>query len=92
MHRHAIYKDPRPHEVTVPRRGDVAEIIRNHCRAESGMLVAVINDPHLAMATCGFCGQEIREYMVEVEVNHPDWNAVPRPHFYPLSWLRRVEV
>lgn len=73
----------------VPRRGDFAAIVRDHHRTETGLVVQVLNDPHLAESYCAECGQKVTEYFVEV--HSPLWATVPGPHFYPISWLRRVQ-
>ena len=79
--RHALAPD-------VPRRGDLAAIVRDHHHTETGLTVRVVNDPHWAEVYCAECGQKVVEYFVEV---HSDvWKTLPGPHFYPVSWLRRV--
>lgn len=79
-------------EQGVPRRGDIAEIVRDHHRTETGMLVEVVNDPHRAEVNCAECGQKIVEYIVEVRSSDPKFASVPGPHFYPIGWLRRVSL
>lgn len=75
-----------------PRRGDYAAIERDHHRTETGLVVRVLNDPHLADVTCAECGQMVREFIVEVAGSHPSWDGVPGPHFYPIGWLRRIRT
>lgn len=72
-----------------PRRGDFAEIVRDHHRSETGLLVRVVNDPHWCEQYCAECGQMVVDYFVEVE--SPQFAAVPGPHFYPVKWLRRFD-
>ncbi len=86
-----VYKRTRLAQQT-PRRGDHAEIVRDHHRTETGLVVRVLNDPHLADVTCAECGQVIREFIVEVAGSHPAWDGVPGPHFYPIDWLRRIKL
>jgi hypothetical protein len=71
-----------------PRKGDLAAIIKDHHRTETGMTVVVVNDPHKAEQYCSECGQAINEYFVEVECK--DWPKAGGPYFYPIKWLRRV--
>jgi hypothetical protein len=86
---HEIYKRTRLGQDT-PRIGDFAEIVRDHHNDESGLIVRVLNDPHLADVICAQCGQTVREFIVEVAGSHPKWDGVPGPHFYPITWLRRL--
>ena len=48
--RSEIYRTPHAHEWERPRTGDLAEIKRDHCQSESGLLVQVMGDPHLMVA------------------------------------------
>jgi hypothetical protein len=89
--REEIYKAPRAHEVELPRTGDLAEIRRSHCTAESGLLVQVVGEPHLCFCQCADCGQEVTEYFVEIFTNHAEWLKTPGPWFYPLAWLKRID-
>lgn len=93
MRREDVYKTPRPHEVDLPRAGDIAEILRGHCRAnaEAGMLVQVMGKPHLAFAQCADCASEIKEFLVEVHCDDPHWQKTPGPWFYPIGWLKRID-
>ena len=93
MQRSEIYKTPRPHEVDLPRPGDLAEIKRGHCRAnaEAGMLVQVMGEPHLAFAQCAECGSEVQEHLVEVHSDEPRWQRTPGPWFMPITWLKRID-
>lgn len=84
-----IYKRGRLADDT-PRLGDYAEIVRDHHNDETGLVVRVLNDPHLADVRCAQCGEMIREFIVEVAGSHPKWDGVPGPHFYPIGWLRRI--
>lgn len=76
-------------DATVPRRGDVCEVVRDHHNDETGLIVVVVNDPHYCENTCADCGQLVTGYFVEVQVNHPKFKSIPGPHFYPIAWLRR---
>jgi|SRR5882672_4295523 len=87
----AIYKTPRPHEEERPRPGDLAEIRRSHCKQESGLLVQVMGEPHLAFVNCADCGQAVTEWIVEVHCNHADWIKTSGPWFYPIHWLKRLD-
>lgn len=89
--REEIYRVPRAHEVTVPRSGDLAELVRDHCQSDTGLLVQVVGDPHLAVAYCHKCGQRILERLVEVYTEHEAWRATPGPWFVPIDWLRRID-
>jgi hypothetical protein len=91
MLRSEIYRTPRPHEAELPRRGDLAEVRRSHCQPESGLLVQVMNEPHLALVQCADCGASVTEYIVEVHSDHPDWQKTPGPWFYPIRWLKRID-
>jgi hypothetical protein len=94
MRRSDIYKSPRPHEVDLPRRGDLAEIRRSHCVQETGLLLQVVGDPHRCFCQCADCGQPITDYFVEVHAASAvmaAWFKTPGPWFYPLAWLRRVD-
>ena len=91
MLRSEIYKKPRPHQVEQPRRGDLAEVRRSHCKPESGLLVQVVGDPHRCFAQCCYCGQPVTGYFVEVFTPHPEWMPTPGPWFMPLSWLKRID-
>lgn len=93
MLRDEIYKAPRPHEVELPRAGDLAEIRRGHCRAnsEAGLLVQVMGEPHRAFAQCADCGSELTEYLVEVHCDDLHWQKTPGPWFYPIGWLKRLD-
>jgi hypothetical protein len=91
VHIDEIYKRRLLDEST-PRRGDMAEIVRDHHRSETGLLVEVVNDPHHCENYCAECGQLVVGYFVEVVCNHPRFTAVPGPHFYPIEWLRRVNL
>jgi hypothetical protein len=88
-----IYRKPRPHEVELPRAGDHAEIRRDHCQPETGLVVRVFGDPHLCVARCHKCGQRIEEWMVEVFARHEPWQrlAPGGPYFYPIAWLKRID-
>jgi hypothetical protein len=77
-------------DADIPRRGDLAEIVRDHHRTETGMLVEVVNDPHKCEQYCAECGQKVVDYFVEVR-SHA-FAAIPGPHFYPIKWLRRVRL
>jgi hypothetical protein len=76
-----------------PRRFDFAEVIRNHCVEESGMLVRVIDYPHWAMSLCGNCGLYVYEWIVQVEplTDWLKWEALAPggPYFFPINWLKR---
>lgn len=96
MLRSEIYKRPRPHEIELPRTGDIAEIRRGHCRAnaESGLLVQIVGEPHRCFCQCADCGQDVTEYFVEVHVDVKDfahWHRTPGPWFYPIGWLKRID-
>ncbi len=86
-----IYRLPRAHEIERPRHGDLAEIKRDHCQPETGLVVQVVGDPHLAVARCHKCGQRIEEYLVEIFCNNPAWMKTPGPWFYPVDWLKRID-
>jgi ferredoxin len=86
-----IYRRPNPHEVDVPRRGDLAEIVRSHCVQESGRIVQVMHDPHLCTSRCTYCGLCIEEFMVEVHCDDPKWQDTPGPWFMPVKWLKRID-
>lgn len=87
-HLDEIYKRDRL-DADTPRRGDRAEIVRDHHSTETGMEVKVVNDPHKCELYCAECGQMIVEYAVEVE--SPHFKPIPgAPFFYPLKWLRRI--
>ena len=75
----------------IPRRGDLAEVIRDHHRTETGLLVQVMNDPHRSVVYCHECGQEIVEHIVEVHSNNPAWQDKAGPWFYPIRWLKRID-
>ena len=68
MDRSEVYKTPCPHEVGVPRTGDLAEVRRGHCRAnsEAGLLCQVVGEPHWCYCLCADCGQEVTDWFVEV--------------------------
>ena len=53
-----------------------------------GLVVVVIGFPHRVTNTCAQCGQEVTDYFVEVSSDNPKFNAVPGPHYYPISWLK----
>lgn len=93
MLRESVYKTPRPHEVDLPRPGDLAEVRRGHCKAnaESGLLVQVMGKPHRCFCQCADCGQEVTEYFVEVHADMPQWLGTPGPWFYPIKWLKRID-
>ncbi|HEY1723974.1 MAG TPA: hypothetical protein VGF89_01020 [Steroidobacteraceae bacterium] len=92
MLRSNVYKTPRPHEIELPRKDDLAEIRRSHCVAESGLLLQVVGDPHLCYCQCADCGQEVTEYFVEVYSPCAQWwFKTPGPWFYPIDWLKRVD-
>lgn len=91
-----IYKSPRPHEVELPRPGDIAEIQKGHCRAnsEAGLLVQIVGEPHYCFCMCADCATEITERFVEVHVDAKDyahWWKTPGPWFYPIRWLKRID-
>lgn len=77
-------------DADVPRRGDLAAIVRDHHRTETGMLVEVVNDPHECEQYCAECGQKVVGMFVEVKSS--TFASVPGPHFYPIDWLRRVRL
>jgi hypothetical protein len=83
-------------EQSTPRRGDVAEIVRDHHRTEKGALVRVVNDPHECVVYCADCGQRVEGYFVEVEPLEVALavNAAkqPGPYFMPVAWLKRVTL
>jgi hypothetical protein len=90
-HLDEIYKR-RLLDAEVPRRGDLAEVVRDHCSsAETGLLVEVVNDPHRCEVYCAECGQKVVEYFVEVKSHIFDRKA-PGPHFYPIKWLKRAKL
>jgi hypothetical protein len=96
MQRSEVYKTPRLHEIELPRPGDLAEITRGHCRAnsEAGLLVQIVGLPHRCFAQCADCGTDVVDYFVEVFVNQIDyahWFKTPGPWFYPISWLKRID-
>lgn len=91
MRRSDVYKTPRPHEVELPRTGDLAEIRRSCCKPESGLLVQVVGDPHYCYCQCADCGAEWSGHFVEVTTDYPQWFMTPGPWFYPLDWLRRID-
>lgn len=76
----------------VPRRGDAAEIARDHHRTETGMRVVVVNDPHRCEQYCAECGQKVVDYFVEVESAELSKSGVPGPYFYPVKWLKRIAL
>lgn len=86
-----IYRKPRAHEVDLARKGDVAEVIRDHCVQETGLLLEVVGDPHLSMARCNWCGQYVEVRLVEVFATYGPWLKVPGPWFYPVEWLKRLD-
>jgi hypothetical protein len=73
-----------------PRRGDFAEIVRDHHRTETGLVVEVVNDPHWSEQYCAECGQKVVEMFVEVRSKA--FAGTPGPHFYPLRWLKRIHA
>jgi len=78
-----------------PRRGDIARVVRDHHRSETGMLVRVVNDPHECEVHCHECGQRVYGFFVEVEPTEPilipgTGLVCAGPYFYPLEWLRRA--
>lgn len=79
-----------------PRQGDYAEVVKNHCVQESGMLVKVIDFPHWCMLICGNCGLYMYEWQVRVEpiTDWLKWETLAPggPFFYPLNWLKRWEA
>lgn len=89
--RREIFRTPHAHEVDRPRNGDLAELARDHCQSESGLLVQVMGDPHLMVARCHKCGQRIEEMMVEIHADHGAWMGTPGPWFYPVNWLKRID-
>jgi hypothetical protein len=95
FHLDEVYKRRLLDEAT-PRRGDVAEIVRDHHRTETGALVRVVNDPHECVVYCADCGQRVEGYFVEVEPVDVSLAvkvaAVPGPHFMPIDWLRRKRL
>lgn len=93
MLRSDVYKAPRPHEVEIPRVGDLAEVRRGHCKAnaEAGLLVQVMGNPHLCFCQCADCGQEVTEYFVEIHSDHAEFQKTPGPWFYPITWLKRID-
>ncbi|HZP86604.1 MAG TPA: hypothetical protein VFB54_07265 [Burkholderiales bacterium] len=88
-----VYKIPRPHEVELPRPGDLAEVRRSHCKAnaEAGLLVQVMGKPHWCYCNCADCGLAITEYFVEVHCDLREWQGTPGPWFYPIDWLKRID-
>jgi hypothetical protein len=93
MRRSEVYKTPRPHEVELPRRGDLAEVKRGHCRAnaEAGLLCQVVGDPHLCETNCADCGVKVVDFFVEVHSDDPHWQKTPGPWFMPIGWLKRID-
>lgn len=89
--RDEIYRAPRAHEVTVPRTGDIAELVRDHCQKDTGLLVQVVGDPHRAVAYCHKCGQRVDEFFVEVYSEYEGWRGTPGPWFVPIAWLKRID-
>lgn len=89
--REDIYRVPRAHEVEVPRTGDLAEVFRDHCQFETGLLVQVVGDPHLCVAYCHKCGQRIVERLVEIYTEYDGFHGTPGPWFYPVDWLKRID-
>jgi len=85
------YRRPFAHETDRPRTGDIAELKRDHCQSETGLLVQVMGDPHLMSGRCHKCGERIDEWMVEIFTQHPAWFGTPGPWFYPVSWLKRID-
>lgn len=71
-----------------PRRGDIAEVIRDHHNDETGLLVHVVNDPHYCMQHCANCGTAVSDYFVEVECDR--WPKSAGPFYFPISWLKRI--
>jgi hypothetical protein len=73
-----------------PRRGDLAEIVRDHHNNERGMVVQVVNDPHWSEQYCADCGQKVVEWFVEVRAAF--FASTPGPYFYPIRWLKRAKM
>ena len=86
-----VYRRPNPHQIEVPRKGDLAEVARSHCLQQTGLIVEVVHEPHLCTSRCGDCGLEFTEWMVEVWTWEPQWHKTPGPWFYPIKWLRRID-
>jgi hypothetical protein len=86
-----LYRTPNAHEWDRPRTGDLAEIKRDHCQSESGLLVQVMGEPHLMVARCHKCGQKTEEWMVEIHAQHGPWMKTPGPWFHPVRWLKRID-
>jgi hypothetical protein len=92
LKRSDIYKDPRAHEVQMPRTGDLAEVVRSHCKQETGLLVQVVGEPHRCTNFCADCGIEVLDYFVEVYQVHAQWwYLMPGPWFIPIKWLKRID-
>jgi hypothetical protein len=86
-----IYKTPRPHEVTLCRPGDLAELTRSHCKQETGLLVQIVGEPHLCYCLCAYCQQPVTDWFVEIFTTHPDWQKIPGPWFAMVKWLKRID-
>lgn len=89
-----VYKTPREHEVELPRTNDLAEITRSCCKAESGLIVQVVGEPHKCFAQCADCGAEWVAHFVEVTTSADyglGWFKTPGPWFMPIDWLRRID-
>ena len=76
-----------------PRKGDFAEVVKDHCLQETGMLVRVVDYPHWCLSICADCGLQVKEWIVQVEPL-TDWlkwhvKAPGGPFFYPINWLKR---
>lgn len=94
MLRAEVYKEPRPHEIDLCRPGDLAEIVRSHCKPETALLVQVVGEPHWCFNFCRDCGQEVTGWFVEITVAkslYPAWHDMPGPWFMPIKWLKRVD-
>lgn len=86
-----IYRNPAQHELDVPRRGDLAEVLRSHCIQESGRLIQVMSHPLAGVGRCAHCGSEMDEFFVEVHCSDSEWQGTPGPWFMPVQWLKRLD-
>jgi|SRR6185369_6016631 len=78
-----------------PRTGDKAVVAKQHscgpAAQETGLLVRVRNPPVFAAVHCEHCGQEVEDWISEVELIDDLGRPIPNGVYgYPIKWLQRV--
>ena len=75
-----------------PRKGDLAAVVKDHHKRETGLLVRVTNDPIFGTIYCDECQHRIDGWCVEIELVDHLGRALEGEHLsaYPVDWLQRV--